>query len=125
MEPCRLLEENDRAHFMTRRFDRRADGSKVHTQTLCALDHLDFNLADTHSYAQYLDVIDRLGLGADAREQGFRRLVVQRGGANRDDHTKNLSFCCDAEGPGHSPRPTTSITPTTPTASGPNATRCR
>jgi serine/threonine-protein kinase HipA len=98
MEPCRLLEENDRAHFMTRRFDRRADGSKIHTQTLCALDQLDFNLADTHSYAQYLDVIDRLGLGAEAREQGFRRLAFNVAGANRDDHTKNLSFCCDAEG---------------------------
>jgi ABC-type ATPase involved in cell division len=98
MEPCRLLEENDRAHFMTRRFDRRADGSKVHTQTLCALDQLDFNLADTHSYAQYLDVIDRLGLGPDAREQGFRRLVFNVAGANRDDHTKNLSFRCDEDG---------------------------
>jgi serine/threonine-protein kinase HipA len=98
MEPCQLLEENDRAHFMTRRFDRRADGTKIHTQTLCALDQLDFNLADTHSYAQYLDVIDRLGLGPDAREQGFRRLVFNVAGANRDDHTKNLSFCCHQEG---------------------------
>jgi len=59
---------------------------------------LDFNLVDTHSYAQYLDVIDRLGLGADAREQGFRRLVFNVAGANRDDHTKNLSFCCDEDG---------------------------
>jgi serine/threonine-protein kinase HipA len=98
MEPCRLLVENDRAHFMTRRFDRRPDGSKVHVQTLCALDHLDFNLADTHSYAQYLDVIDRIGLGPDALEQGFRRVVFNVAAANRDDHTKNLSFCCDEEG---------------------------
>ena len=98
MEPCRLLVENDRAHFMTRRFDRRSDGSKVHVQTLCALDHLDFNLADTHSYAQYLDVIDRLGLGPDALEQAFRRVVFNVAAANRDDHTKNLSFCCTEEG---------------------------
>jgi serine/threonine-protein kinase HipA len=83
---------------MTRRFDRLSDGTKVHTQTLCALDQLDFNLADTHSYAQYLDVIDRLGLGPNAREQGFRRLVFNVAGANRDDHTKNLSFCCDEDG---------------------------
>jgi serine/threonine-protein kinase HipA len=98
MEPCRLLVENDRAHFMTRRFDRRSDGSKVHVQTLCALDHLDFNLADTHSYAQYLDVVDRIGLGPDALEQAFRRVVFNVAAANRDDHTKNLSFCCDEEG---------------------------
>jgi len=98
MEPCRLLVENDRAHFMSRRFDRRPDGTKVHVQTLCALDHLDFNLADTHSYAQYLDVIDRLGLGPDAREQAFRRIVFNVAAVNRDDHTKNLSFCCDEAG---------------------------
>jgi serine/threonine-protein kinase HipA len=98
MEPCRLLVENDRAHFMTRRFDRRPDGTKVHVQTLCALDHLDFNLIDTHSYAQYLDVIDRLALGAEARSQAFRRTVFNVAAANRDDHTKNLSFCCNESG---------------------------
>jgi serine/threonine-protein kinase HipA len=98
MEPCRLLVENDRAHFMTRRFDRLPDGTKVHVQTLCALDHLDFNLADTHSYAQYLNVIDRLALGPAALEQGFRRVVFNVAAANRDDHTKNLSFCCDRDG---------------------------
>jgi len=98
MEPCRLLVENDRAHFMTRRFDRLPDGHKVHVQTLCAIDHLDFNQPDTHSYAQYLDVIDRLGLGADALEQAFRRVVFNVTAVNRDDHTKNLSFCCDASG---------------------------
>jgi serine/threonine-protein kinase HipA len=95
MEPCRLQTENGRAHFMTRRFDRRPDGSKVHTQTLCALDHLDFNQADTHSYAQYLAVVDGLDLGADDREQAFRRVVFNVAAVNRDDHTKNLSFCCD------------------------------
>jgi serine/threonine-protein kinase HipA len=94
MEPCRLLEENGRAHFMTRRFDRLPDGAKVHTQTLCALDHLDFNLPSAHSYAQYLDVIDRLGLGPLAREQAFKRLVFNVAAANRDDHTKNNSFRC-------------------------------
>ena len=98
MEPCRLLKENDRAHFMTKRFDRRPDGSKIHTQTLCAIDDLDFNLPDTHSYAQYLDVIDRLGLGPDALEQAFRRIVFNVAAANCDDHTKNLSFCCDEGG---------------------------
>jgi serine/threonine-protein kinase HipA len=98
MESCRLLLENDRAHFMTRRFDRRPDNSKIHVQTLCAIDHLDFNLADTHSYAQYLDVIDRLGLGPDALEQAFRRAVFNVAAANRDDHTKNFSFCCDESG---------------------------
>ena len=41
MSPCRLLEENGRAHFMTRRFDRDGE-TKHHLQTLCAMSHLDF-----------------------------------------------------------------------------------
>jgi len=98
MEPCRLLEENGRAHFMTRRFDRRDDGTKIHLQTLCAIDHLDFNLIGTHSYAQYFEVIERLGLGPDALEEGFRRVVFNVAGSNRDDHTKNLSFLCGESG---------------------------
>ncbi|MBV8805410.1 MAG: type II toxin-antitoxin system HipA family toxin, partial [Sinobacteraceae bacterium] len=40
---CRLLEEGGRRHFMTRRFDRESDGSKLHMQSLAALAHLDFN----------------------------------------------------------------------------------
>src|SRR5690606_41363289 len=51
MEPCRLLEENGRAHFMTRRFDR--DGNrKHHVQSLCAMQHLDYNQRGTHAYEQ-------------------------------------------------------------------------
>ena len=41
MEPSRLLEENGRAHFMTRRFDRNGN-KKHHVQTLCAMAHLDY-----------------------------------------------------------------------------------
>ena len=36
MMACRLLNENGRAHFMTRRFDRQI-GTKQPTQTLCAM----------------------------------------------------------------------------------------
>ena len=43
MSECRLLEENGRRHFMTRRFDRLAGGEKLHMQSLCALAHFDFN----------------------------------------------------------------------------------
>jgi serine/threonine-protein kinase HipA len=97
MSECRLLEEHGRAHFMTRRFDRTA-GGKLHLQTLCALAELDFNQRGTHDYAQYLHAIDRLGLGADARAEGFRRMAFNLWAANCDDHTKNLSFLADIEG---------------------------
>ena len=98
MMPCRLLEESGRAHFMTQRFDRDVDGAKVHIQSLCAMDHLDFNATDTHSYAQYFDVIDRLELGRESLEQAFRRCAFNVAAANRDDHTKNLGFVCQPNG---------------------------
>jgi len=43
MTECRLLEENGRRHFMTRRFDRPDSGSKLHMQTVGALEHISYN----------------------------------------------------------------------------------
>src|SRR5690606_35983019 len=56
---CRLLEENGRRHFMSRRFDRLDDGDKLHMQSLCALAHYDFNAPGAHSYEQALYDIGR------------------------------------------------------------------
>ena len=92
MMECRLLEEGGRAHFMTRRFDRVDDGHKVHTQTLCALAHLDFRQIGAHDYAQLLLCIEQLGLGPEARAEAFRRMAFNVAAANCDDHTKNFSF---------------------------------
>lgn len=92
MAESRLLLEGPRAHFLTRRFDRDADGSRIHMQSLCAIDHLDFRYKNAHSYTQYFDVIRRLGLGEDALEQAYRRMVFNVAAMNRDDHTKNVAF---------------------------------
>jgi serine/threonine-protein kinase HipA len=95
MSPCRLLEENRRAHFMTRRFDRDVvDGRTVkhHVQTLCAMDHLDFRQRGTHAYAQLFLVITRLKLGDEALAQAFRRMCFNVMSRNCDDHTKNFGF---------------------------------
>ena len=97
MSECRLLEENGRAHFMTRRFDRHAN-TKIHVQSLCAMEHLDFNVPYVHSYEQYLRTILELNLGADAIEQGWRRCVFNVLIKNCDDHTKNLAFLMDSLG---------------------------
>jgi len=91
MSECRLLEENGRAHFMTRRFDRH-NGDKLHAQTLCAMQHLDYKQRGSHDYSQYLQTIQALNLGLDALQQGFRRMVFNVLAANCDDHSKNLSF---------------------------------
>lgn len=98
MTECRILREGERSHFMTRRFDRTPDGERLHILTLCGLAHLDFNQSGAHSYDQYLDTIDRLGLGADALAQGFRRMVFNVVAVNRDDHTKNFSFMATRDG---------------------------
>jgi serine/threonine-protein kinase HipA len=95
MHQCRLLEENGRAHFMTRRFDRDVVGGqtiKHHVQTLCGMDHLDFRQRATHAYAQLFIVVSRLNLGDGALEQVFRRMAFNVMARNCDDHTKNFAF---------------------------------
>ena len=98
MMPCRLLEENGRRHFMTRRFDRTADGRKLHMQSLGALGHHDYNLAGAHSYEQALLAIRRLGLGIDAVEEQYRRMAFNLLARNQDDHVKNIAFLMDRAG---------------------------
>lgn len=91
MSSCRLLEENGRAHFMTKRFDR--DGNaQHHLQTLCGLAHLDYRQKATHDASQLLLVIQRLQLPYVALEETFRRIAFNVMAANCDDHTKNISF---------------------------------
>ncbi|MHB8811095.1 MAG: type II toxin-antitoxin system HipA family toxin [Desulfobulbaceae bacterium] len=98
MSECRLLEENGRHHFMARRFDRLADGKKLHMQSLCALAHYDYNMAGGYSYEQALLVIRQLGLPMSAVEEMFRRMVFNIIGRNQDDHVKNIAFLMDKTG---------------------------
>jgi serine/threonine-protein kinase HipA len=92
MSECRLLEENGRRHFMTRRFDRLASGEKLHLQSLCALAHFDFNQAGAYGYEQALLAIRRLQLPMSAVEEQFRRMVFNLVARNQDDHVKNIAF---------------------------------
>ena len=101
MSDCRLLEENGRAHFMTRRFDRTADGDKLHLQSLCAMAHFDFNQAGAYSYEQAFQVARRLGLPQTDLTELYRRAVFNILSRNQDDHTKNLAFFMDRRGAWH------------------------
>src|SRR4051812_30527703 len=92
MSRCRLFEENDRRHFMTRRFDRPSGNSKLHMQSLAALRHYDFNDPRAYSYEQALMTIRALGLTMEAVEQQFRRMVFNLIARNQDDHVKNIAF---------------------------------
>ena len=88
----RLLLEGPRAHFLTRRFDRAAHNERIHSQTLCAIAHLDYNMTRTHSYSSYFLTARELGLESDAAREIFRRALFNVAGVNRDDHAKNASF---------------------------------
>ncbi|MFO7813313.1 MAG: type II toxin-antitoxin system HipA family toxin, partial [Pelovirga sp.] len=98
MNPCRLLEENGRRHFMTKRFDRQADGGKLHMLSLGAMAHFDYNLAGVYAYEQALLVIRQLGLSMNTIEEQFRRMAFNIVARNQDDHVKNIAFLMDREG---------------------------
>ena len=98
IEECRLMEENDRQHFMTRRFDRLDGGEKLHMQSLCALAHFDFNMAGAYSYEQALLVMRQLALPMQAIEQQFRRMAFNIVARNQDDHVKNIAFLMNKAG---------------------------
>ena len=98
MTECRLLEENGRAHFMTRRFDRLSGNEKVHMQTLCGIAHYDYKMLHAYSYEQAFQVMRRLRLPYSQAEEMFRRMVFNVIARNQDDHTKNISFLMDKSG---------------------------
>lgn len=100
MTECRLFREHDRAHFMTRRFDR-VKGDKIHMQTLCGLAHYDFNMLHAYSYEQAFGVMRRLRLTYPEAEEFYRRMVFNVVARNQDDHTKNISFLMDRQGVWH------------------------
>jgi serine/threonine-protein kinase HipA len=98
MAECRLFREGGRAHFMTRRFDRTANGDKLHMQSLCAMRHFDFNRPDAYSYEQALETILKLELPMAAIEQQFRRAAFAVIARDHDDHVKNIAFLMDRHG---------------------------
>jgi len=92
MMECRLMEENGRAHFMTKRFDREGSEQKHHIQTLCAIQHYDFKQITSFSYEQIFQTMRLLKLPYPQAEQLFRRMVFNVIARNCDDHTKNFAF---------------------------------
>lgn len=100
MSECRLLEDHDCAHFMSKRFDRQ-NGEKLHIQTLCAMRHMDYNNPVANSYEQAFDTMEKLKLLPSEKKQLFRRMVFNAVVRNHDDHTKNISFLMTRDGVWH------------------------
>lgn len=89
-----LLLEGQRAHFMTKRFDR-VGNRKRHYISLCAMDHADYKKPGAYSYEQLLSVARQLKLPRDEAIEIFRRMVFNVIARNHDDHTKNFGFLMD------------------------------
>ena len=87
-----LLEENGRAHFMTKRFDREGNNIKHHIQTYCGIQHFDYNDMYSYSYEQLFQTMRQLKLTYPEAEQMFTRMVFNVMATNYDDHTKNFAF---------------------------------
>ncbi len=94
---CRLLEDGNFRHFMTKRFDR-IGNEKLHMQTLAALAHIDYNIPCLCSYEQAVLYMRKIGLTMTEIEQFFKRMVYNVILVNQDDHVKNLSFLMDRNG---------------------------
>jgi serine/threonine-protein kinase HipA len=97
----RLIEENGRAHFMTKRFDRIGNNQKLHMQTLCAIAHFDYNSSGEYSYEQAFGVMRELKLSYSDITEMYRRMVFNIVARNQDDHTKNISFLMGPDGEWH------------------------
>ena len=107
---CRLLEENERAHFITRRFDRLRnrrqplDNSvdlnpvKLHMQSLHALAHYDCNKAGAYSYEQAFAIMREMRLPKSAALEQYKRMLFNVFARNQSDHTKNIAFLMNKKG---------------------------
>ncbi|WP_299241882.1 type II toxin-antitoxin system HipA family toxin [uncultured Aquimarina sp.] len=98
MEHSRLFEEHNRAHFMTKRFDRLPNNEKLHMQTLCSLAHFDYKSPGAYSYENAFEIMRQLRLPHQDAIQLYKRMLLNVIARNQDDHTKNISFLMDKQG---------------------------
>lgn len=95
-----LVRNEQGAHLVSQRFDRKALGVKQHQHSFAGMAHLDFNQRG-HSYEQFMTTVMRVC--ADRRDllEAYRRAVFNVMSHNQDDHAKNLSFIMTPEGDFH------------------------
>ncbi len=90
-------EKSDRAFFAVKRFDIKPDGSRLHVHTLSGILNIDYRETnpDSSTFLRAIDDITR-----DHRQviEGYRRIVFNYIGSNKDDHAKNFSFLMDHKG---------------------------
>ncbi|WP_104399458.1 type II toxin-antitoxin system HipA family toxin [Vibrio penaeicida] len=97
MMPTLLLNEGNRRHFVTKRFDR-IGNKRVHTQTLNAMAHVSYKKAGEYSYEELFSIARQLRLKATDAEELFKRMVFNIVARNHDDHSKNFGFTMSDKG---------------------------
>ena len=86
-----LLNEGNRRHFITQRFDRKGN-KKIHMQTLNGMAHVNYKNPGSFSYEELFGICRELRLTAIEAEQLFKRMVFNIISRNHDDHSKNFAF---------------------------------
>lgn len=92
-----LIEQNNKAYFLTKRFDR-IGNTKMHTQTLCGLAHYSYIDTGAYGYEDAFAVFRKLNLPYYDIEKLYRLMCFNFFAKNYDDHTKNISFIMDNMG---------------------------
>ena len=94
MMPSELIEIGNEWHFLTERYDRKAQ-QKVHTQSLAAMN------PEASSYEQLMEVCNNLRLPYAEKEETFRRAVFNILTTNVDAHIRNFEFMMEQDGVWH------------------------
>lgn len=89
----KLIQDEDRAHFASKRFDRVAN-QKLHLQTVNALTGF-WGRSTAFGYKDIFKVIEYLKLPYPNTEQLYKQMLFNVLLSNKDDHTKNFSFIMD------------------------------
>lgn len=98
MMECRLLHDDSRAHFMTKRFDRVDGNTKVHVVTFAGMAHADRDPPGNVGYERLFQTIRDIGLTQSELNEMYRRMVFNICARNQDDHTKNHAFLMFSDG---------------------------
>lgn len=98
MMECKLLQDENRNHFMTKRFDRITLSKKIHTVTFAGLTHFDRDPPGNVGYENLFQTIRNMGLNQDRLNEMYRRMVFNIIFRNQDDHAKNHAFLMFGDG---------------------------
>jgi len=96
MSECYLVEDDEKTHFVTKRFDIEPDGKRYHIHSLAGLLEIDFNIPRTIGYEDLLRTAVKLG-AVDSLTQLFLQMLFNYIFVNQDDHSRNFSFMCDED----------------------------